>query len=768
MDEELCGDRSIGGAAGASVPKLRSLRSYSSEGPEVPPQRAFGVGVAFWRSSPPRLMARSPTAQTLEAPVGSVDPALMPRARFLAVTLLAGAAMAAAAAWLAFSEAEDPAGVSATERPSPPPSGPSAPSDPSLPSNATAQGTRGPSPVERERHNGAVAVEVLEPDGKTPAAAVLLGAAYKNGESMAPLSKPVRTDAQGRAQFEGLPEGIVYIYAERAPWSPRAVEVRKGKTQPLQLTLRPGYELEIRVISADDLPVPGAEVKLGCSFAPALSVGRTNSEGKVILKDVEPVVDLVVSAEVEGAGVTQSFKRTIWSVAGSGKVAELRVPVELRPSTKEAPVESAVRQHGFTLSGAGRLQMSNAVVGSTAQNLFVNPPDLLDPQGVVVPSRQLVFLERAVLRALPFRISSGTLEDGSAVPTFSLSARIVAEGGRTLPPLSIRAHGTSPQAESWLQQSAETDASGRFVMNGLSQPDVQLEVWVPLTETTAPAVFWISAFAGGGEELTITLPHVPAPARVVGSLADDRGLPASTAFVMLVPTDGTNPIGPYEVNPITGAFAAGPICPGRYRAQFADARGSTLESEPFEVTEGQRFEIPAAKLPPIGRIVWDFSEKAAPQDAAAWFTDEQGRTVGADAQCSAIVAAGPWSAFLARPGCGSLGASAAVPADGAVVLPAKLQPGIVSEIVIQSADEKIGAGTCKVSASDGTPVYREMRAEFPSTCRIELTLAPGEYFVTFQAATAAGTRRAEGTLAVPAAESQTQQNPPRLALTLGR
>ncbi|MBL8694345.1 MAG: hypothetical protein JNJ88_09640 [Planctomycetes bacterium] len=692
----------------------------------------------------------------------------MPRARFLAVTLLAGTAMAAAAAWLAFSEAEDPSGVSATERPSPPPSGPSAPSDPSLPNNATAQGTRGPSPVERERHNGAVAVEVLEPDGKTPAAAVLLGAAYKNGESLAPLSKPVRADAQGRAQFEGLPEGIVYIYAERAPWSPRAVEVRKGKTQPLQLTLRPGYELEIRVISADDLPVAGAEVKLGCSFSPELSVGRTNSEGKVILKNVEPVVGLMASARAEIGGAEFAASNGFWSLPGARKSLDFRLPVHLDgmavDATSERSTQQVLTSQAALLDRLVSTRMSNAVVGESAASLV----DHWVQANELVLSRDRVRMSLNRVLSLPLVMRSEMLEDGSPVPTFSLSARVVAEGGRTLPPLSIRAHGTSPQAESWLQQSAETDASGRFVMRGLPQPDVQLEVCVPLTESTAPAVFWISAFAGGGEELTITLPHVPAPARVVGSLADDRGFPASTAFVMLAPADGTNPIGPYEVNPITGAFAAGPICPGRYRAQFADARGSTLETEPFEVTEGQRLELPPAKLPPIGRILWEFSETAAPQNAAAWFVDEQGRTVGADAQCSAIVAAGPWSAFLSSPGFASLGSMVSVPADGAVFLPAQLRPGIRCEIVIASAGERFGKGTVQVAVKNGAPVHRETRAEFPSLFQIDLTLTEGEYIVLFEAATAAGAGRVEGTLIVPSAGSHTQQDPLRLALTLGR
>lgn len=149
-------------------------------------------------------------------------------------------------------------------------------------------------------------------DGVTPAAdlPIVLERWYSAG---APLERSARSDAGGRATFTELAPGT-YLVAGRSSVSD-FVELEAGRTQLVELILRPGVDVDVLVLDDAETPVPGASVWLSSygNSSYGVEVGRSDARGRLWLEDVEDGQNVAAwargyapSAQAEVVGAAQS------------------------------------------------------------------------------------------------------------------------------------------------------------------------------------------------------------------------------------------------------------------------------------------------------------------------------------------------------------------------------------------------------------------------------------------------------------------------------
>jgi len=566
------------------------------------------------------------------------------------------------------------------------------------------------------------------------------------------------TDARGRFSIRDLSApGFLGAFARghAPPWW-REIPGKTTGSREVELALRgPGGELDVQVLGADAVPLPGAEVYLGA-------------------RDARPIRE----EEETGARVMVPPRRHATSDAGGGVRFEGIAP---------GPVRVAVVTEGYA---AWHDSVDIAAPGS--RSLTVRLDEGAVVSGVVrtdsgdpVAGAQIAAQAEA-LADLAVQVVTESGDDGSyrlaRVPSGRVTLMLlsdesggaettldVASGARVAwdPVLESRAafrvrvlHGDDTPAPGWhvfVETAAEewipgyrigvhhqrvwyrhgvTDEDGRAEIRGCVARPHRLRVAAPATPAMAGPPSVVREGRLPGDDLQIRLDE-SASGWIEGRL-EIRGEPAGDP-VLFVREEGQ--LGPASVvHPEqSGAFRIGPLVPGSYWVTYA-ARSYEQVLGRFELDPEERLDLGERTVGETGRLEvrLDPDEGVAPEDPDLALRDPTGSSRWGgftfDGRTAIHPSLPPGSYRLALRGAGI--ASALVPVDiragETTRLAVPVQAGVRRDLVIVEPDGLSWARVAELVVRDsrGAEVLAFWTRRDEEGCFAQaVSLAPGEYTV---------------------------------------
>ena len=380
---------------------------------------------------------------------------------------------------------------------------------------------------------GALVLTLTWSDG-TPASGVGVDASCKNDPAPREERFTARTDEHGRARFEGLFAGPIFLELHGREAFP--AEIEAGATRELALMIPAGVDVEGEVVDSAGGPVAGAEIwsEDGYSSWGGRLLATSVADGTFRLRDLgreasfgarAPGHQPSVHFQPVGLPVGPSGARVVTLVVeGAGGSIAGRV---LDPSGKPlggARIHAGPRG-GFLVDLPNGLRGTSArpvPVVSDADGSFVLPGDL-EP-GVVHP----LFV---VARGYPAREEMVEVEANRRSfveirlePPARIEGRVVARLGEPVANARVVA-GREERGytfEDFPPSQARTDDDGRFVLDWIASGARELHASVPLQPRLGKASAVVDCSAGATSACELVLDTGLA---IRGTVVDAAGRP---------------------------------------------------------------------------------------------------------------------------------------------------------------------------------------------------------------------------------------------------
>ncbi|MEW6741740.1 MAG: sigma-70 family RNA polymerase sigma factor [Planctomycetota bacterium] len=252
-----------------------------------------------WRAVPPQ-----PSMDLLPVPASPVlAPTLIPlvslgglMAKKSLVVLTFLAVLVAGVSFFAFESPDSPVARHDPVAAAPREAAPAAATETlAVPLREAVHGAPTPSPSAVE--TGSVVAEISWSDG-SPAAGVVATIFLGRLSELV-----VRTDGAGRARFEGLRPGRVFVRVY--PYGHGRTEVISGEERTLEITIPVGLSVEGRVVARDGSPVPNAEIWIGFNPWEGILITTSDQNGSFRIRDT---VEYVVAAFAAGHAPSPSYR----------------------------------------------------------------------------------------------------------------------------------------------------------------------------------------------------------------------------------------------------------------------------------------------------------------------------------------------------------------------------------------------------------------------------------------------------------------------------
>lgn len=371
-------------------------------------------------------------------------------------------------------------------------------SDPTATDDVTAAGAiamRAKLPPAAAPTRGGLQVAVVRESDGSPATGVSVSI-LRPGEATRPSSRPsLQTDDAGMAMFADLAAGEVLIAVDRSKrrWNAR---IRAGHTDPFEVRLPRGIDIEGTVRTADGSPIPNAAVFGRCGALRGSRVARTDANGNFTVVDVPACYELharkaglarSVSHMVRGEVGTELHLDLIVSGPGhrvSGfvtdpdgrAVAEAIVALLARAPVAAPPSGLGSRRYEAIMLRAdahGRFETNEVSPGRHV--VFARPPksDTLAAGGIEIDVKPgaIVTADVTVQRAAV--VEGRVLEDGMP------QADVVVMATVDQPALDIG------YLQNWFGSSTtRTNANGRYRLASLTPGDYVLRATNPRGQRT--------------------------------------------------------------------------------------------------------------------------------------------------------------------------------------------------------------------------------------------------------------------------------------------
>ncbi|EYF03573.1 carboxypeptidase regulatory-like domain-containing protein [Chondromyces apiculatus] len=328
-----------------------------------------------------------------------------------------------------------------------------------------------------------------------------------------------RVDQEGRAQFDGLPRGEVWVMAygeARARASARLILTSGPRS--LDLTLLPGKVLDVVVVDDADRPVPDAEITLTAAD-PLPFVAVTGADGRVRFDRLGP-------APYGVRGAAAGFEETVRTGIMPGpfplrlkldRLGALTVRVIDGAGVPAEGAEVLAAGTGLwparrtTTDASGRVHIAGLRTG--VYDLKAQRGDNVSTTAFAVPVEQgagkeveLVLMPGRRVRVL---VTDG---EGTNASTVKNASVVLAENGLSSFPL----HG-------------RTGDDGSVSLGPIAEGPASVSAW-------APGFVQRSAVPIEDTALEVRIPLLRGAA-LVGDVVDDRGYPIAGATIEIIGAD---------------------------------------------------------------------------------------------------------------------------------------------------------------------------------------------------------------------------------------